>query len=67
MAIIALDRVDKKLFLIFFKFIVGTARLVALYQGVGLYEINLILLEEEIGPIIAGIILYFIFKKKQVK
>ena len=67
MAIIALGRVDKKLLLIVFTFIIRTACLIALYESYGLYENNLINLEEEIGPIIVGIVLHFILKNKQVK
>ena len=68
MAIIALGRVDKKLLLNVFLFIVQTANLIIRYSVYNLYEKYLIILEEEISSIIVGILLHFIFiKKKQSK
>ena len=68
MAIIALGRLDKKLLLNVFLFIVQTANLIIRYSVYNLYEKYLIILEEEISSIIVGILLHFIFiKKKQSK
>ena len=67
MAIFSLGRFDKKLFLIAFIFIIRTAFLVAKREGYGLYQNDLMDLEEEISSIMIGIVMHFILKDKQVK
>ena len=67
MAFIVLGRLDKKQLLIVLKIVVQAARLIAKNEGKALYENNLVNLESDISSIIVGIILYFMFKNRQVK
>ena len=67
MAFIVLGRLDKKQLLIVLKIVVQAARLIAKNEGKALYESNLVNLESDISSIIVGIILYFMFKNRQVK
>ena len=65
MAIISYGRMDKKLFLILFLFIVRTIYRIAMNEFPDDYsDGNLCALEEDIGTIILGIIIYFLFKQK---
>ena len=66
MAIIAYGRLDKKLLLIVLNFVVQTAYLFAMYEGANLYQSHLVQLIDDIAPTIGGIILYFIFKNKEI-
>ena len=67
MAIIALGRLDKKLLLNVFLFIVQTVNIIIRNSVNYLSEENLKILEEEISKIILGILLHFIFIKKKSK
>ena len=65
MAIISLGQIDKKLLFIILIIIARTANLIITNEVPDEYSIDIFCsLEEEIGPIIIGLILYFIFKDK---
>ena len=66
MSIISFGRFDKKLLLMVLMLVVQTAYLIAMYEGIGLYQCNLVTLEDEVSSIIGGIILHFIFRNKKV-
>ena len=66
MSIISFGRFDKKLLLMVLMLVVQTAYLIAMYEGIGLYQSNLVTLEDEVSSIIGGIILHFIFRNKKV-
>ena len=68
MAIITLGRIDKKLIFLVFVTIVRTIDLVITYEIQDDYSIDIILtFVQEIGAILLGIILLFIFKQKLQK
>ena len=67
MAIITIGRIDKKLLLMVLMIIITTTNLFGQKEGRHLIEGNLTKLESIIGPIIAGIILHIIFRKKRVQ
>ena len=65
MAIISLGQIDKKLLFIILIIIARAANLIITNEVPDEYSIDIFCsLEEEIGPIIIGLILYFIFKDK---
>ena len=68
MAIISFGKVDKKLLFLVFIIIVRTTNLIVTNETPE-EDSNSILcsLEEEVGPIIAGIIMVIIFKHKEKK
>ena len=67
MAIIALGSIDKRFFLILALIILKIAFVVSTYEEktYELYDTNIIYMEDDVGSLIAGIILIFIFKPKK--
>jgi len=67
MAIITLGLIDKKLYLIIVISIIRTINLVISNETLGYYNDIICSLNEELGPIIIGIVTTFIFKPKKEK
>ena len=67
MAIITLGLIDKKLYLIIVISIIRTINLVISNETLGYYNDIICSLNEELGPIIIGIVITFIFKPKKEK
>ena len=66
MTIIKYGKIDKKLIVIIFITILLSLKLILDYKVPDEYSIKIFIdLEEEIGPIISGIIIYYIFKPKK--
>ena len=68
MAIISIGRINKKLFLILFLIIVRGINRIAINETPSEYfNYYVCAFEEELGTIIAGIIINFLFRQKQKK